>query len=60
MTIPVGFTRIACANLDGLLSLHVHNAVEGRLGATVPDAEHDGVLIGANNVGDVVEHNDFG
>jgi hypothetical protein len=59
VTIPVGFARIPRADLDGLLSLHIHNAVDGRRGAAVPDAEHDGVLVGADDVGDVVEHDDF-
>jgi len=56
VTIPVGFARIACTDFDSLLSLHIHNAVDGRRGAAVPDAEHDGVLVGADDVGDVVEH----
>ena len=59
VTIPVGFARIPRADLDGLLSLDIHNAVDGRRGAAVPDAEHDGVLVGADDVGDVVEHDDF-
>ena len=59
VTIPVGFARIACANLDGLLRRRFHDGVDGALGATVPDAEHDGVLVGADDVGDVVEHDDF-
>ena len=60
VTIPVGFARIACTDLDGLLGLHIHDAVDGRRGAAIPDAEHDGVLVGANNVSDVVEHKFFG
>ncbi len=56
VTIPVGFARIACTDFDGLLSLHIHNAVDGRVGAAVSNAEHDGVLVGADDVGDVVEH----
>ena len=59
VTIPIGFARISRADLDGLLSLDIHNAVDGRRGAAVPDAEHDGVLVGADDVGDVVEHDDF-
>lgn len=56
VTIPVGFTSVTSADLDGLLSGHIHDAVDGRRGAAIPDAEHDGVLVGADDVGDVVEH----
>ena len=56
VTVPVGFARIPSADLDGLLSLHIHDAIDGRRGAAVPDAEHDSVLVGADDVGDVVEH----
>jgi len=59
VTIPVGFARIARTDLDSLLTSDLHNGVDGGLSTTVPDAEHDGVLVGANNVGDVVEHSDF-
>ena len=60
VAIPVRFARITGANLDSLLRGRFHDGIDGGLSGTITDAEHDGVLVGANNVSDVVEHKFFG